>query len=255
MCAVRISGTTALVSGANRGIGRSITEALLERGAAKVYAGARNPAEVAEFEDRFPGRVQPLELDVTDRAQVRKAARTAGDVKLLVNNAGVALATNLTDDTVYDQARHEMEVNYFGLLDLLLRFAPTLGGNGGGAVVNIGSVASLSNFPGFPTYSASKAAVHSLTQAARMLLGGNGITIVGVYPGPVDTRLAKDIPMEKPAPREVATAILDGLEAGRQEIFPDAFAADFGKTFHASPKAAERRIAEVIAQIAGQAEA
>jgi len=172
-----------------------------------------------------------------------------------VNNAGVALATNLTDDTVYDQARREMEVNYFGLLDLMLGFAPALGGNGGGAVVNIGSVASLSNFPGLPTYSASKAAVHSLTQAARMLLGGTGITFTGVYPGPVDTEMAKDLPMEKPSPHEVAAAILDGLEAGLQEIFPDTFATDFGGTFYESPKAAERQIAELITQLAAQAEA
>ena len=252
MSNIKIEGTTALVTGANRGIGRAITEALLERGAAKVYAAARAPEQLADLQKQYGERVVPLKLDVTDSGQVRAAAEKATDVTLLVNNAGVALGQNLADETILDQARQEMEVNYFGPLELLLRFAPALGENGGGAVVNISSVGGLSNFPMYPTYSASKAAVHSLTQGARVLLGGQGTTVMGVYPGPVDTDMARDLPMDKTSPQDVARDILNGIEAGREDIFPDPFAVNFGEQFQSSPKAAEAGIAEMIAQAQAQ---
>src|SRR5467141_3814451 len=166
MSALRIEGAVALVTGANRGIGRALTEALLTRGARKVYAAARNPEALRALRDE---RLVPLRLDVTDADQIRAAAEAASDVELVFNNAGVALASAIADSTDLGQARREMEVNYFGPLQLLQRLAPTLARNGGGAVVNIGSAAGLTNLPFVPTYSASKAALHSLTQAARFL--------------------------------------------------------------------------------------
>src|SRR5260370_34651825 len=135
MKAKRIEGAVALVTGANRGIGRALTEALLARGARKVYATARNP-EALRLRD---ARLVPLQLDVTDADQIRAAAEAASDVELVFNNAGVALANGIVDSMVLDQARREMEVNYFGPLQLLQRLAPTLAKNAGGAVVNIGS--------------------------------------------------------------------------------------------------------------------
>jgi NAD(P)-dependent dehydrogenase (short-subunit alcohol dehydrogenase family) len=240
----RIEGAVALVTGANRGIGRALTEALLTRGAKKVYAAARKPEKLAALPDE---RLVPLRLDVTDADQIRAAAEEVSDVELVFNNAGVLLGSGIMDREVLDKARREMEVNYFGPLQLLHRLAPTLARNGGGAVVNIGSAAGLTNVPFFPTYSASKAALHSLTQAARILLGPQGTSVFGVYAGPVDSDMTRDLPLPKTSPRDVAFAILDGVEAGHEDIFPDPFAVDFGRQFASSPKASERQMAAMIA--------
>ena len=244
MNAQRIEGAVALVTGANRGIGRALTEALLTRGVRKVYATARNPEALRALRHE---RLVSLRLDVTDADQIRAAGEAASDVELVFNNAGVALARGIADSTVLGQARREMEVNYFGPLQLLQRLAPTLAKNGGGAVVNIGSAAGLTNIPFLPTYSASKAALHSLTQAARILLGAQGTSVFGVYAGPVDTDMARELAVPKTSPRDVAFAILDGIEAGQEDIFPDPFAVDFGRQFGSSPKASERQIAAMTA--------
>jgi len=239
----RIEGAVALVTGANRGIGRALTEALLTRGVRKVYATARNPEALRALRDE---RIVLLRLDVTDADQIRAAGEAASDVGIVFNNAGVALANGIADSTVLGQARREMEVNYFGPLQLLQCLAPSLARNGGGAVVNIGSAAGLTNIPFLPTYSASKAALHSLTQAARILLGAQGTAVFGVYAGPVDTDMVRELAMPKTSPREVAFAILDGIEAGHEDIFPDPFAVDFGRRFASSPKASERQIAAMV---------
>ena len=244
----KIEGSVALVTGANRGIGKAIAEKLLERGAKKVYAGARDPKTVSELTEKYGDRVVPLKLDVTDVAEVAKAVSAAGDLQLLFNNAGVVQGHDLTSKDIVDQARNEMEVNYFGPLNLLQQFAPTLKENGGGSVVNVASIAGLTNFPLYPTYSASKAAIHSLTQGARMLLGSQGTQVAGVYPGPVDTDIARDIEMDKAAPQTVANAILDGVEDGSEDIFPDPFAAQFGQQYQSSPKESEQSIAAMVSE-------
>jgi NAD(P)-dependent dehydrogenase (short-subunit alcohol dehydrogenase family) len=240
----RVEGAVALVTGAGRGIGRALTEALLARGVKKVYATARNPEALRAVRD---DRLVLLQLDVTDGDQIRAVGEAAPDVELVFNNAGVALAGGIAAPTVLGQARREMEVNYFGPLQLLQRLAPSLARNGGGAVVNIGSAAGLTNVPFLPTYSASKAALHSLTQAARVLLGAQGTAVFGVYAGPVDTDMVRELAMPKTSPRDVAFAILDGIEAGQEDIFPDPFAVDFGRRFQSSPKASERQIAAMVA--------
>jgi NAD(P)-dependent dehydrogenase (short-subunit alcohol dehydrogenase family) len=246
-----IEGAVALVTGANRGIGRALTEALLVRGVRKVYATARNPESLRALRDE---RLVPLRLDVTDVDQIRVVGELASDVQLVFNNAGVLLAGGITASTVFDQARREMEVNYFGPLQLLNHLAPTLARNGGGAVINIGSAAGLTNIPFFPTYSASKAALHSLTQAARILLAPQGTSVFGVYAGPVDTDMTRELALPKTSPRDVAFAILDGIEAGQEDIFPDPYAVEFGRQFGISPKASERQIAAMTAaMLSGQA--
>lgn len=247
---LEIKGTVALVTGANRGIGRAIVEKLIERGAAKVYATARDPRSLDDLKQQLGERVVPLRLDVTDSRQVQSVVEQAGDVRLLINNAGVALGQSLASDDIVDHARKEIEVNYLAPLDLTTRFAGKLGSNGGGALVNISSVGGLTNFPLFPTYSASKAAVHSLTQASRVLLAGHGISVHGVYPGPVDTDMAADVPFDKAPPGSVADAILDGIESGREDIYPDPFAAQFGARFGASPKDSEKQVAAMVAPAA-----
>ena len=244
----RIEGSVALVTGANRGIGRALTEALLARGAKKVYATARDPRTLEALRDRHGSRVVALELDVTNPEQVDRVARQALDLDLLINNAGAFEPTELTSEAIIDVARHEMEVNYFGALRMVRSFADTLAQHGG-AIVNVGSAAGLTNVPLQPTYSASKAAQHSLTQASRALLASRGVTVHGVYPGPVDTDMTTDLPPQfaKTPPEEVAREVLDGIEAGDEDIFPDPFAVVFGEQFHASPKGSERQAAALVA--------
>ena len=244
----RIEGSVALVTGANRGIGLALTQALLDRGAQKVYATGRDPQTLEAVHQRYGARVVPLRLDVTSADQAEEVARRATDVDLLFNNAGAYEPTLLTSDAIVDVARREMEVNYFGALRMLRSFAGTLAQRGG-VIVNIGSAAGLTNVPVNPTYSASKAAQHSLTQAARALLKARGVRVHGVYPGPVDTEMTQDLPpqFEKTPPEHVAEAILDGVEAGDEDIFPDPFAVAFGEQFHASPKRAERQAAAMVA--------
>jgi NAD(P)-dependent dehydrogenase (short-subunit alcohol dehydrogenase family) len=246
MSGKKIDGSVALVTGANRGIGRALTEALLERGAKRVYAAARDPKTLLDLTARYGSRVVPLKLDVTKADDVAEVARRAADVELLFNNAGVVEGKGLAGEEILDQARREMEVNYFGQLRVLLRFAEALARRRG-AVVNVSSVAGLANIALFPTYSASKAALHSLTQGARALFASRGVSVIGVYPGPVDTDMAKEVAMDKASPEQVAKAILEGVEAGTEDVFPDAYAATFGARYESSPKTSEREMAALVA--------
>lgn len=244
-----IKGRTALVTGANRGIGEAIVDALIAAGAKKVYAAARNTNDLATLSARHGARVVALKLDITDLAQIAAAAAAAPDVELLVNNAGFAGHTGgaFTDPEWLTSGRKEMEVNFFGTFAVTQAFAPVLAKNGGGAVTNIASVASLVNFALLASYSASKAAAHSLTQATRAMLKGQGTQVFGVYPGPIDTRMAKDIPMDKTSPADAARAIIAGIEAGHEEIFPDPMSQGMGAGYLASPKELERQASAVPA--------
>lgn len=235
-------GRVALVTGANRGIGKAIVEELLARGAAKVYAGARKPETLTELVSANAGRVVPIRLDVTDAEQVQAAAATAADVNLLINNAGVAVHgfAAFDDPAWLESGRLEYETNALGTLRVSQAFAPVLARHGGGTVVNVISVGGLINFPIFLAYGASKAAQHSITQGMRAMLAAQGTRVVGVYPGPVDTDMAERVPMEKVSAASVAVAILDGLESGAEDIFPDPFALQIGATYSTSPKALEQ---------------
>ena len=250
MANISIEGSTALVTGANRGIGRAIAEALLEGGAAKVYLGARRPESVADIAATYGDRAVALELDVTNREQVRAAAELATDVDLLINNAGVAeLGDRAFEDEAWLEAgRREFEVNVLGTLDLTQRFSPVLAQNGGGGVANVVSVAGLVNFPLFLSYSASKAALHNITQGTRLFLSAQGTKVFGIYPGPVDTDMAEEVPFEKATPASVAQVILSGIEAGTEEIYTDPMAQEFGAVYAESPKGLEHQIAAMAAE-------
>ena len=211
-----IGGSTALVTGANRGLGKALVRALLEAGCAKVYAGARNIAGVAP--DRV---VQPLQLDITNMDQVAAAATRCGDVGILINNAGVAgFAPALAAPTM-DNARLEVETNYLGTLAMCRAFAPVLERNGGGALVNVLSVVSWFNAPMQGSYCASKAAEWSLTRAARFELRAQGTLVVGVFACYIDTDMTRALALAKTSPDVIAARVLAGIEADREEILAD----------------------------------
>jgi NAD(P)-dependent dehydrogenase (short-subunit alcohol dehydrogenase family) len=236
-----LKGAVAFVTGANRGIGRALVQALLDRGAAKVYAAARRTDTLDTLVNESNGRVVPVGLDVTRPDQVRSAVEQAGDVTLLINNAGVVekLGGTFGDRDWLTAGREEYEVNVLGALAVSQAFAPILDSHGGGAIANISSVAGLVSFDILTSYSASKAALHSVTQATRRWLKPQGTFVAGVYPGPVDTDMGAKLPIDKTSPAVVAAAIVEGLEAGREEIFPDPVAEQLGQLFLQSPKALE----------------
>jgi NAD(P)-dependent dehydrogenase (short-subunit alcohol dehydrogenase family) len=240
-----LSGRTALVTGANRGIGEAVVDALVAAGVQKVYAAARNISTLDPLVARHGSRVTPLQLDVTDGAQIAAAAAIASDVDLLVNNAGIVgfFGGDFTDPKWIEGGRREMEVNFLGTFAVTQAFAPVLAKNGGGAIANLNSVASFVGFPILASYSASKAATHSLTQVTRAMLRGQNTQVFGVYPGPIDTRMGEVLPIEKTSPADAARAIVAGIIAGDEEIFPDRMSQATGPAFFASPKGLERQVA------------
>jgi NAD(P)-dependent dehydrogenase (short-subunit alcohol dehydrogenase family) len=236
---MEIAGQIAVVTGANRGLGRQLVHALLERGADKVYAAARTTAGLAS--DR---RVVPVTLDLLDPATIGAAARQAADATLLINNASTAAFAGPLDADP-GAVRTEMRVNYDGTFETIRAFVPVLERNGGGAIVNVLSLLALASTPPMTGYSASKAAAHSLTQALRPVLEAKGIRVHGVYPGGIDTDMLAGIDAPKTPPREVADGLLDGLQAGEEDIFPDPNARAMAETWWTSPKAFERAFSGV----------
>jgi NAD(P)-dependent dehydrogenase (short-subunit alcohol dehydrogenase family) len=237
---MQVNGTVALVTGANRGIGRALVTALLAGGAAKVYAAARRVETVADLADT-DRRVVPVQLDLTDLDQVARAAAEAGDATLLINNGG---SLNFADPLGGDLAAidTDLRTNFVGTLAMSRAFVPVLEGNGGGAIVNLLSLVVFGPVPAMGGYSASKAAAASVTQALRAQLIDRKITVHGVFPGAVDTDMIKDFPIPKTSPADVATAILEGLEAGEENIFPDPMARQGYQGWRADPTAFERRM-------------
>lgn len=211
---MQLENSVVLVTGANRGIGAEFVAQLKKRGAAKIYAAARD-ANTIDVDG-----VQPIELDVTKPDQVRAAADAAGDVQVLINNAGISTGTSLVTGDLVNIGR-EMETNFFGPLLTTRAFAPILGANGGGAILNVVSALSWFTVPGAGAYSASKAAAWSLTDATRIELMAQGTHVVGVHMGLVDTDMAQGVEGPKIAPAALASAGLDAIESGRSEVLAD----------------------------------
>lgn len=212
---MQIEGCVALVTGANRGLGKAFAEALLDAGAAKVYAGARSPQAII---DR---RLTPVRLDVTSPLDVAEAARVCADVDILINNAGILLQSPMLADGSDDAMRREMEVNVYGLLSMIKAFAPVLATNGGGVLVNMLSVVSWFTSPLNATYGASKHAAQSVTDAARIELRAQGTRVIGVYAGFIDTDMTVDIDAAKVSPQQVAEQTLQGIRQDREYVLAD----------------------------------
>ncbi|MEU5144700.1 SDR family oxidoreductase [Streptomyces sp. NPDC021139] len=211
---MELKNTVAVVTGANRGLGRHLAAQLVERGA-KVYGAARRPETID-----VPG-VIPLRLDVTDEASIRESARISSDATLLINNAGISTGATLVGGDVAE-VRREMETNFFGPLAATRAFAPVIEGNGGGAVLNVLSALSWLHPAGLGSYAASKAAAWALSDATREELAPRGITVSALHVGYMDTDMAAAVPADqKVAVADVAAQALDGIEAGLPEILAD----------------------------------
>jgi NAD(P)-dependent dehydrogenase (short-subunit alcohol dehydrogenase family) len=235
---MNLTNATALVTGANRGLGRALVAALLGAGVRRVYAGARDPSSI----DASDRRVVPLRIDVTDAASIATLPTAASDVTLLVNNAGV-LDFGSPLETTDASLTRQFATNVYGPLHMAQALSPVIAKNGGGAIVNLLSVVSLASMPGLAAYNASKAASWSLTQALRATLAGKGIAVHGVFPGPVDTEMASEITFPKTSAAEVARAIVAGLAAGDEDIFPDPMSQQVYAAWKQDHKAIERQFA------------
>lgn len=243
---MKINGTIAFVTGANGGIGRAFVAELLERGAAKVYAAARSEEQLAQLVEDGKGRVVAVALDVTDAEQIAAAVQRAGDVRLLVNNAGLCEMTGVTSPNGEKAARREMEVNYFGPLALSRAFLPALAAGGEATIVNILSFLALVTMPKMGTYSASKSATLALTRSLRAEVAGQGVSVVASMPVQVDTAMGSWSTDPKVTPAEVAAETLDAVEDGTEEVFPGEPSKGPAAMFASDPKGLQAHLATVL---------
>jgi NAD(P)-dependent dehydrogenase (short-subunit alcohol dehydrogenase family) len=208
---MQIAGSTILVTGANRGLGKALVEEALRRGAKRIFAGGRQP-----FTHVDP-RVTPLMLDIINAVHIRAAVGQVTALDILINNAGISLQNDLSDRAALE---HLLAVNLFGAYDVTQAFLPVLA-RPRSAIVNVLSLAALAAVPFDSFYSVSKAAAFSLSQSLRALLAGRGVSVHVVLPGPIDTDMTRDLDIPKVAPEPTARAVLDGVEQEDEEIFPD----------------------------------
>ena len=228
--------SVAVVTGSNRGLGRQFAAQLLERGAKKVYATARDPESV-----QIPG-VTPLGLDITDPDSVARAAAIAGDATLIINNAGISTGTSLMDGGLA-QIELEVETNFYGPLCVTRAFAPILASNGGGTILNVLSIISWLHLPAAGAYSASKAAAWAITDVARQELAPSGIHVAALHVAYMDTDMAAHIAAPKADPADVAALALDGIETDLTEIL----AADVSRSVKQGLSAPPARPPAVVA--------
>lgn len=232
-----LANKTMLITGANRGIGRALVAEALRRDVKRVYAGTRGP--LAQMDER----VTPVTLDVTDTEHIHAAAAKIDELDVLVNNAGISLLDDLSEREAIEQ---HLAVNLYGTYGVTQAFLPLLT-RSRGTIVNVVSLAAFAAVPITPAYSISKAAAFSLTQSLRARLAGKGVTVHAVLSGPVDTEMIRGWDIPKSAPESVARAILDGVENGEEEIFPDPLSESFSDSWRGGPvKAFERQNATLL---------
>ncbi len=237
---MNIDGAVVLVTGANRGLGKSFVRAMSDAGAAKIYAGVRKPGEVPATAD-----VVPLKLDITNEDDVENAARACQDTTILVNNAGVAHFVPLIAAPSMAAARDEIAVNYLGTLAMCRAFAPLLGKNGGGAIVNVLSVVSWITVPISGSYSVSKAAELAMTKGIRVELRAQKTLVVGVHAGYIDTDMAAHTTVKKTTPEAVVAATLTAIERDETEVLADERSRDVRRRLYSNPASLDDEMQEI----------
>lgn len=228
-----IQDKIAVVTGANRGIGRAIAETFLQAGAKKVYLAVRNPASVQDLVDQYGERAAAIAVDVADKQAIQNLAQQTPDAQVVVNNAGVLQAADPTSPDAEAALAYEFNINTVGLLRMAQAYQPILAAQDEKAFVQLNSVASIKNFAPFSTYSASKAAAYSLTQGLKDSWAELGIQVLSVHPGPIATDMASQAGFEVADPVDVvATGIVDALASGQFLLFPDTMAKQFEAAYH-----------------------
>jgi NAD(P)-dependent dehydrogenase (short-subunit alcohol dehydrogenase family) len=235
---MHIQDSVILVTGGNRGLGKSLVQAFLDAGARKIYVGCRTLIETSD------PRLQPIKLDITNAYDVAAAAETCQDITILVNNAGIANNTTFITAPSLAQAREEIETNYIGPLAMARAFAPILKRNGGGTLVNVLSVLSWFTSPAAATYCASKYAELSLTEGIRIELRSQGTQVIAVYLGYMDTDMSAHINAPKTRPEEVAASIIEGIRNKHEEVFADKLSHEIKAALANNPKAFYQNIQE-----------
>jgi NAD(P)-dependent dehydrogenase (short-subunit alcohol dehydrogenase family) len=234
---MNIKNKNVFITGANRGIGQALVTEALKRGAKRVYAGTRGTI------DSTDPRVKPVQLDVTNAAQIARAAAEVENLDVLINNAGIAIYDDLNSLEIIEK---HLSVNFLGLLKVTHAFLPQLK-KSKGAIVNNLSMVGLAPLPIIPSYSISKAAAFSATQSLRALLKGEGVTVHAVVLGPIDTDMNRGFDIPKASTESAAAGIFDGLEREDEEIFPDPASQSIAEAWRmGAPKALEREFAAFV---------
>ncbi|WP_421919259.1 SDR family NAD(P)-dependent oxidoreductase [Marinifilum sp.] len=241
-------GRVAFVSGANRGIGRAITIELLKEGAKKVYAGVRNLKSLDDLKPEYGDRLIPIQLDLKNDKLIFRAGRLVKDVEILINNAGVYESGGFFSDETLDSLEDNFGVNVMGLVKLSISLIDHLKNKPCAAIVNVASVLGLASMPFSGTYSASKAAVHSITQGMRGELTNSNVLVMGVYPGPIETDMTRDLDMDKDSPQNVANDIVNALKEGSEYVFPDVMSKQVGELFFTEPLSIEKQFGSFVSE-------
>jgi NAD(P)-dependent dehydrogenase (short-subunit alcohol dehydrogenase family) len=247
-CALKTSmhtlqGSVALVTGSNRGLGKVFCEHLLQAGATKIYAGARDPSKI----QNMGTHVVPVRLDVTKPSDVDAAATQYRDVTLVINNAGILRNSSMLGDGAEASARAELETNFFGMMRMMQRFAPIVGANGGGAFINVLSTSSWITNPFLATYSAAKMAAAALTDSARLELRDHGTRVVGVYAGTFESDMSAHLPGVKTSPHQIVDRALSGLINGLDRVLADDRAVEVDARLRADRGAFDRELQQLWA--------